>query len=66
MSEIRQMTDMAIRMATASIVDALRVYKDGMRDSKYDAGYDDGLDQAIRLVQLFQAKLDEPRQKLED
>ena len=66
MSEIKQMTDMAIRMATASIIDALRIYKDGMRKSKYDAGYDDGLDQAIRLVQLFQAKLDEPRQKLDD
>ncbi len=66
MNEIKQMTDMAIRMATASIIDALRIYKDGVRESKYDAGYDDGLDQAIRLVQLFQAKLDEPRQKLDD
>ena len=66
MSDIKYMTDIAIKMATASIIDAIRIYKDGMRESKYDAGYDDGLDQAIRLVQLFQAKLDEPRQKLED
>jgi hypothetical protein len=66
MSEIKHLVDTSIKMATASIIDALRVYKDGNRESKYDAGYDDGLDQAIKLVQLFQAKLDEPRQNLND
>lgn len=65
MSEIKHMVDTGIRMATSSIIEALRVYKDGNRKKAYDAGYDDGLDQAIRLVQLFQAKLNETKQPLD-
>jgi hypothetical protein len=66
MSDLKHLVDTSIKMATASIIDAIRVYKEGNTETIYDRGYHDGLSQAIKLVQLFQAKLDEPRQKLDD
>lgn len=66
MSDLKHLVDTSIKMATASIIDAIRIHKDGESQTEYNRGFDDGLDQAIRLVQLFQAKLDEPRQKLDD
>ena len=66
MSEIKHLVDTSIKMATSSIIDAIRVYQDGDKETIYDRGYHDGLSQAIKLVQLFQAKLDEPRQNLND
>ena len=53
MSYEKQIKDVAIRLTIASITDVLREFKTGERASEYDAGYDDGLDQAIRAVQLF-------------
>jgi hypothetical protein len=46
--------DVAVRLTINSIVDVLRVFKeDNDRKTEYGAGYDDGLDQAIKAVQLF-------------
>lgn len=53
MSYEKQIKDVAIRLTIASITDVLREFKSGERTTEYDAGYDDGLDQAIRAVQLF-------------
>jgi hypothetical protein len=66
MSDLKHLVDTSIKMATASIIDAIRVYQEGNKETIYDRGYHDGLSQAIKLVQMFQAKLDEPRQRLED
>jgi hypothetical protein len=46
--------DVTVRLTIGSIVDVLRVFKeDNDRNTDYGAGYDDGLDQAIKAVQLF-------------
>lgn len=55
--------DVAVRLTIASIVDVLRVFKeDNDRKTEYGAGYDDGLDQAIKAVQLFLKVLDEKKE----
>lgn len=66
MSYEKQIKDVAIRLTIASITDVLREFKTGERASEYDAGYDDGLDQAIRAVQLFLKVLEEPKVALND
>jgi hypothetical protein len=66
MSDLKHLVDTSIKMATASIIDAIRVYNITLPKDQYSVGYNEGLADAIRLVQLFQAKLDEPRQRLED
>jgi hypothetical protein len=55
--------DVAVRLTINSIVDVLRVFKeDNDRKTEYGAGYDDGLDQAIKAVQLFLKVLDEKKE----
>ena len=55
--------DVAVRLTVNSIVDVLRVFKeDNDRKTEYGAGYDDGLDQAIKAVQLFLKVLDEKKE----
>jgi len=55
--------DVAVRLTINSIVDVLRVFKeDNDRNTDYGAGYDDGLDQAIKAVQLFLKVLDEKKE----
>lgn len=66
MSYEKQIKDVAIRLTIASITDVLREFKSGERNTEYDAGYDDGLDQAIKAVQLFLKVLDQPKQDLND
>jgi len=36
-----------------SIIKTLQAFKNGERTTDYDAGYDDGFDQAIRAVRLY-------------
>jgi hypothetical protein len=56
--------DVAVRLTINSIVDVLRVFKeDNDRKTDYGAGYDDGLDQAIKAVQLFLKVLDEKKEQ---
>ena len=60
MSYEKQIKDVTVRLTIGSIVDVLRVFKeDNDRKTEYGAGYDDGLDQAIKAVQLFLKVLDE-------
>lgn len=67
MSYEKQIKDVAVRLTIASIVDVLRVFKeDNDRATEYGAGYDDGLDQAIKAVQLFLKVLEEPKVALND
>jgi hypothetical protein len=55
--------DVAVRLTINSIVDVLRVFKeDNDRNTDYGAGYDDGLDQAIKAVQLFLKVLEKPQE----
>jgi hypothetical protein len=55
--------DVTVRLTIGSIVDVLKVFKeDNDRKTEYGAGYDDGLDQAIRAVQLFLKVLDEKKE----
>jgi hypothetical protein len=60
--------DVTVRLTIGSIVDVLRVFKeDNDRKTEYGAGYDDGLDQAIKAVQLFLKVLDEkPEEQLSE
>jgi hypothetical protein len=60
--------DVTVRLTIGSIVDVLRVFKeDNDRNTDYGAGYDDGLDQAIKAVQLFLKVLDEkPEEQLSE
>jgi hypothetical protein len=62
----KQIKDVAIRLTIASITDVLREFKTGERASEYDAGYDDGLDKAIRAVQLFLKVLEGKETNLND
>ena len=56
--------DIAVRLTIQSIIDVLRVFKeDNDRATEYGAGYDDGLDQAIKAVQLFVKVLDEKKEQ---
>lgn len=66
MSYEQQIKDVAIRLTIASITDVLRELKSGERATEYDAGYDDGLDQAIRAVQLFLKVLEKKETPLND
>lgn len=58
--------DVAIRLTIKSITDVLREFKSGERGTEYDIGYDDGLDQAIRSVQLFLKVLDQKEPDLNE
>ena len=64
MSYEKQIKDLTVRLTIASIVDVLRLFKeDNDRATEYGAGYDDGVDQAIKAVQLFVKVLDEKKEQ---
>jgi hypothetical protein len=46
-------------MTVDGIIDSLRAFKDGSRNTDYDCGYDDGINQAIRAVQLFRKVMEQ-------
>jgi len=48
-----QIKDTVIRMTIASITDVLRVYKLESPSTEIELGYNQGLDDAIKAVQLF-------------
>jgi hypothetical protein len=59
--------DVAVRLTINSIVDVLRVYKLENPNSSVEVGYNDGLEDAIKAVQLFLKVLDEkPEEQLSE
>jgi hypothetical protein len=66
MSYEKQIKDTAIRLTIASIVDVLREFKSQDTKSDYDAGYNEGLDQAIKAAQLFLKVLEDKGTSLND
>ena len=55
--------DVAVRLTINSIVDVLRIYKLENPNSSVEVGYNDGIDQAIKSVQLFLKVLDEKKEQ---
>jgi len=66
MSDIKHLVHTGIKITTASIIDVLREYKLEDLSNRYEYGYNEGINQAIKAVQLFQQKLAEQDIKLED
>jgi len=58
MSYEKQIRDVAIRLTIASITDVLREYKVTLPKDQYQVGYNEGLADAIKAVQLFLKVLD--------
>lgn len=63
MSYEKQIKDVAIRLTIASITDVLRVYKVTLPKDQYQVGYNEGLADAIKAVQLFLKVLDDKKEK---
>lgn len=64
MSDIKHLVHTGITITISSITDVLREYKVETVENPYEEGYNRGLDEAIKAVQLFQAKLAEQDVKL--
>ena len=62
MSYEKQIKDVAIRLTIASITDVLRAYRLQTPISEREVGYVQGLDDAIKAVQLFLKVLDEKKE----
>jgi hypothetical protein len=58
----KQIKDVAVRLTIASITDVLRLYKLESPDTEIELGYNSGLDDAIKAVQLFLKVLDEKKE----
>jgi hypothetical protein len=58
----KQIKDVAIRLTIASITDVLRAYRLQTPISEREVGYVQGLDDAIKAVQLFLKVLDEKKE----
>ena len=66
MSDIKHLVHTGIKITIASITDVLREYKITLPKDQYQVGFNEGLDEAIKSVQLFQKKLEEQEQRLDD
>jgi hypothetical protein len=66
MSDIKHLVHTGIKITIASITDVLREYKITLPKDQYQVGYNEGLAEAIKAVQLFQKKLEEQEAKLDD
>ena len=62
MSYEKQIKDVAVRLTIASITDVLKVYKLESPDTQLELGYNEGLNDAIKAVQLFLKVLDEKKE----
>jgi len=49
----KQIKDTVVRLTIGSITDVLRVYRLENPNSSVEVGYNDGIDDAIKAVQLF-------------
>lgn len=66
MSDIKHLVHTGIKITIASITDVLREYKITLPKDQYQVGFNEGLNEAIKSVQLFQKKLEEQEAKLDD
>ena len=66
MSDIKHLVHTGIKITTASIKDVLREYKLTLPKDQYQVGFNDGIAEAIKAIQLFEAKLAEQDVKLDD
>jgi len=66
MSDLKHLVHTGIKITIASITDVLRDYKMETVENPYEDGYNRGIDEAIKAVQLFQKKLEEQEAKLDD
>jgi hypothetical protein len=66
MSDIKHLVHTGIKITISSITDVLREYKIDEDGNPVSKGYNMGIDEAIKAVQLFQAKLEEQDIKLHD
>ena len=66
MSYEKEIKDTVVRLTIASITDVLRVYKLENPGTEIELGYNQGLDDAIKGVQLFLKVLDEKKEPLDE
>ena len=66
MSDIKHLVHTGIKITIASLTEVLREYKMETVENPYEDGYNRGIDEAIKAVQLFQKKLEEQEQRLDD
>ena len=66
MSDIKHLVHTGIKITVASLTEVLREYKMETVENPYEDGYNRGIDEAIKAVQLFQKKLEEQEQRLDD
>lgn len=66
MSDIKHLVHTGIKITTASIIDVLREYKLTLPKDQYQVGFNEGISEAIKAVQLFEKKLAEQDVKLGD
>jgi hypothetical protein len=66
MSDIKHLVHTGIKITIASLTEVLREYKIETEENPYENGYNRGIDEAIKAVQLFQKKLEEQEQRLDD
>lgn len=59
MSDLKHLVHTGIKITIASITDVIREYKITLPKDQYSVGYNDGLTEAMKAIQLFQAKLNE-------
>jgi hypothetical protein len=66
MSDLKHLVHTGIKITIASLTEVLREYKMDKEENPYEKGYNRGIDEAIKAVQLFQKKLEEQEAKLDD
>ena len=66
MSYEKEIKDTVVRLTIASITDVLRVYKLESPGTEIELGYNQGIDDAIKSVQLFLKVLDEKKEPLDE
>ena len=66
MSYEQQIKDTVLRLTLNSIVDVLREFRLDSISSDTDEGYQAGIDQAIKAVQLFHKVIDKEEQALDE
>lgn len=63
MSYEKQIKDIAVRLTIGSITDVLRIYKLETPGTEIELGYNQGIEDAIKAVQLFLKVLDEKKEQ---
>jgi hypothetical protein len=59
----KEIKDTVVRLTIASITDVLRVYKLESPGTEIELGYNQGIEDAIKSVQLFLKVLDEKKEQ---